>query len=96
MTTIERAKRFFKRIHYWAGEPSPAPKSWQALDVYDYLMGQCQARVARALIRREAETFPEWKDHWNYSCDYQAGLLQGLERALDIIDAVYGRDHDHD
>jgi len=91
MTTLERAKRFFKHIHYWAGEPSPAPKSWQALDVWDYLMGQCQARVARALIRRELKKpMEDYPLEWSYSRIW--GIREGLEQALEILDAVYGRE----
>ena len=85
MTTIERAKKFYKHIHLWAGEPSSEHPSWRRTDMWTHFMEWCQARVARALIRQELR----------YRRVLDSRRSEGLQDALEILDAVYGRDNDN-
>jgi len=76
MTTIERAKKFFKRLKQWRGRPTPTYEVFKVeIDYYE-----CQSRVARALIRQEMR---RWKN---------AGNRAAIQHCLDILDAVYGRE----
>lgn len=83
MTTLERARRFFQRIDWWSGSNSYRPgfpegdfMEWTAPRLW------CQSRVARALIRQELR----------YRRVLDSRRSEGLQDALNIIDAVYGRE----
>jgi len=92
MTTIERARKFFKRIDWWSGGNQYLPYRITFNDEFqEWMMPRlwCQARVARALIRQELE-----KELKAQPSIYKDGLTYGLARSIQILDAVYGRDHD--
>ncbi len=94
MTTIERAKKFFNRIDWWSGSNSyrPGPHSYEFTE-WEAPRLWCQANVARALIRQEQKRAAT-SSMKNLDNEYDMGLYDGLNTALQIIDAVYGRDHD--
>lgn len=91
MTTLERAKKFYKRVQRWAGGSNAG--------TYEYLgdmanMLYCQARVARALIRQQ-ERRAAISSTQNLDSEYDMGLYDGLTTALQILDTVYGRNYDN-
>jgi hypothetical protein len=93
MTAIERAERFYQRIHLWAGEPDQtrAP-SWKdnELDCVDK-GAECwlQLRVARVLIKQERDS---WLGAPGMHDTYRSGVLEGFREAIKILDAVTGRE----
>jgi len=92
MTTIERARRFFKRIDWWSGGNQYLPYRFND-EFQEWMMPRlwCQARVARALIRQKKDRALD-DSMKNIKNDYKGGYLDGLYDALDILDAVYGRE----
>ena len=80
LTRLERAKKFHKHITGYQVMMEP-DEGALIRSLY------AQARVARALIRQEQDTvILKCDDEW------EKGYYHGLKDALDILDAVYGRE----
>lgn len=84
MTTIERARKFHKRITGYQVMMEPEETAL-IRSLY------AQARVARALLKREIAHYVDSAEFRHHGLIYAAGLKEGLYRAIDILDAVYGR-----
>lgn len=87
MTTLERAKQFCERIDSW---PTPlyktVPDRPDPLDDIETWRRYLRSRVARALIEQEARSHEACIDLDNDL------IADGLRRAIQILDAVYGRE----
>lgn len=91
MTTLEKARKFYRRIMHWSGWALPCHPSIHNGEFEEWIVPAlwCQARVARTLIRQErhkAKTQALLTHH-----NYLSGYWDGLHDALAIIDAVYGK-----
>lgn len=92
MTTLERAKQFCERIDSWPTPPyKTVPDRPDPLDDIETWRRYLRSRVARALIRQEvAKRMEDYPIDHSFSRIW--GIREGLEQALDILDAVYGRE----
>lgn len=88
LSTLERAKRFFKRIDHWSGSNSYAPGAFDE-EFLEWKLPRlwCQARAYRALLKsayKQVGNGPIGPLH-------DAGWREGLTYALELHDAIYGR-----